>query len=62
MTTNGWLTAVPASRTGNKTHRSGRVALGLDTQAMADGRITAAAESDETATRQPGSLPGPGGS
>jgi hypothetical protein len=61
-TTNGKFTGVPAGRVGSKTHRSGRKAMGMETSATAGGRVTAAAESDQTALRQPGSLPGPGGS
>ena len=59
---NGKLTATPAGRAGSKAHRSGRAAMGMETPASADARVTAAAESDETELRQPGSLPGPGGS
>jgi hypothetical protein len=59
---NGNLTTTPAGHAGRTTHRSGRVAMGLETPATAGGRVTAATESDETASRQPGSLPGPGGS
>ena len=42
--------------------RSGRAAMGLETATVAGGRVKAAAEADQTAFRQPGSLPGPGGS
>jgi len=62
MTNNQELKRMPAKYAGTTARRSGRAAMGLESLAVARGRVKAAAEADQTESRQPGSLPGPGGS